>query len=59
MTGENDPRGAQSVIQYSGPLSKTPQDFLNFVNFRHVHDISETFHMAGTKLGIFSFNLRY
>jgi hypothetical protein len=28
---------AQSVIQYSGPLSKTPQDFLNFVNFRHVH----------------------
>jgi hypothetical protein len=24
-------------------------DFLNFVNFRHVTDISETFHMAGTK----------
>jgi hypothetical protein len=34
-------------------------DLLNFVNFRHVYDISETFHIAGTKLGIFSFNLRY
>jgi hypothetical protein len=34
-------------------------DFLNFVNFRHVNDMSETFHMAGKKLGIFSFNLRY
>jgi hypothetical protein len=34
-------------------------DFLNFINFRHVNDISETFLIAGTKLGIFSFNLRY
>jgi hypothetical protein len=31
--------------------------FKNFVNVRHVNDISETFHMARTKLGIFSFNL--
>jgi hypothetical protein len=31
-------------------------DFLSFVN---VTDISETFHMAGKKLGIISFNLRY
>jgi hypothetical protein len=34
-------------------------NFFNFFNFRHVNDISETFHMAGTKLGILSFNLRY
>jgi hypothetical protein len=34
-------------------------DFLNFVNFRHVTDITEKYHMAGTKLGIVSFNLRY
>jgi hypothetical protein len=33
--------------------------FLNIVNFRHINEIYETFHMAGTKLGIFSFNFRY
>jgi hypothetical protein len=50
--------------KYSFPIyniSLDPEffDFFNFVNFRHINDISETFHMAGTKLGIFSFNLRY
>jgi hypothetical protein len=34
-------------------------DFLHFDNFRPVNDISEQFHMAVTKLGILSFNLRY
>jgi hypothetical protein len=57
-------RSARQYIPAGHPIyyiSLDPEifDFINYVNFRHGNDISETFHMAGTKLGIFSFNLRY
>jgi hypothetical protein len=50
---------ARAVLSWIISVDPEFFDFLNFVNFRHINDISETFHMAGTKLGIFSFNLRY